>query len=281
MAGFTLKDYHGQPYSLDQAGKDKIVVLAFLGTECPLCKTYAPRLVELAKKYEPQGVVFLGVDSNRQDAATEIAAYARIHEIGFPILKDLKQTLADQVGATRTPEVVVLDKNRTIAYRGRIDDQYGITKTTTYQQPKATTHELAEALDAVLASKPAPKPQTTATGCLIGRDLEPVADSDVTYTKQIAGIMNANCVFCHRSGQIAPFTLTSYDDVAGWASMIEEVVREERMPPWHANSQFGHFKNDAHLSDADKATIAKWVANGAPRAMPRICRSPPSLPRAG
>ena len=125
VANFTLKDYRGQPHSLDQDGKDKVVVLAFLGTECPLCKLYAPRLVELAKQYEPKGVVFLGIDSNRQDAVTEIASYARVHEIGFPILKDLNQVVADQVGATRTPEIVVLDTNRAIRYRGRIDDQYG------------------------------------------------------------------------------------------------------------------------------------------------------------
>jgi hypothetical protein len=89
--------------------------------------------------------------------------------------------------------------------------------------------------------------------------------------------MNANCVFCHRPGQIAPFTLTSYEDVAGWASMIDEVVQTERMPPWHANNQFGHFKNDARLNDKDKATISKWVANGAPEGDPKDKPEPPKF----
>ena len=62
-----------------------------------------------------KGVVFLGIDANRQDAVTEIASYARVHGIEFPILKDLNQVIADRVGATRTPEIVVLDKNRAIA----------------------------------------------------------------------------------------------------------------------------------------------------------------------
>ena len=104
-----------------------------------------------------------------------------------------------------------------------------------------------------------------------------MVDSEVTYSNQIARIMNANCVYCHREGQIAPFTLTSYDDVAGWASMIDEVVRLERMPPWHANEQFGHFQNDARMSDADKATIAKWVANGAPEGNPQDLPEPPQF----
>ncbi|MGD9723808.1 MAG: redoxin domain-containing protein [Pirellulales bacterium] len=277
VENFTLNDYHGQPHALDQLSQGKPVALVFLGTECPLCKLYAPRLNELAKEYAAKGVVFVGIDPNRQDAATEIAAYARIHEIKFPILKDLKQKVADQVGAKRTPEVVVLDKDRAIQYRGRIDDQYGFQGNMNYQQAKPNVRELATALDAVLAGEKVAKAETAAAGCLIGRDLEPVVDSDVTYTKQVARIMNDNCVFCHRSGQIAPFTLTSYEDVAGWASMIDEVVREQRMPPWHANAQYGHFRNDARLSDKDKATIARWVANGAPQGNPKDMPEPPQF----
>jgi len=277
VENFTLKDYHGQPHSLKEAGDGKIVVLTFLGTECPLAKLYAPKLAELAEKYAAQGVVFLGIDSNRQDATTEIAAFARAHEIKFPILKDLKQKVADSVGATRTPEVVVLDATGAIRYRGRIDDQYGFQENKNYLRNKAETHELADALDALVVKQSPKNAEVAAAGCLIGRDLEPVVDSEVTYTKQVARIMNDRCVFCHRTGQIAPFTLTSYDDVAGWASMIEEVVSQNRMPPWHANEQFGHFKNDARLSDEEKAMIAKWVENGAPEGDPKDLPEPPKF----
>src|SRR5258707_608129 len=72
-------------------------------------------------------------------------------------------------------------------------------------------------------------------GCHIGRVKKPAADSEVTYTKHIAAILNANCVFCHRPGQIGPFPLTSYEESAGWAEMMREVVEEQRMPPWHAD----------------------------------------------
>ena len=277
IESFTLNDFHGQPYSLDRYARGKAVVLAFLGTECPLCKIYAPRLVALSKQYAAQDVVFLGIDPNRQDSATEIAAYARNHGIEFPILKDLKQVIADDVGVTRTPEVVVLDADRKIRYRGRIDDQYGFQKNVGYQQPSARAHDLVAALDAITAGEAVATTETNAPGCLIGRDLEPVVDSDVTYCNQIVRILNHNCVFCHREGQIAPFTLTEYEDVAGWASMIEEVVLQQRMPPWHANEQFGHFKNDARLSKEDKATISKWVANGAPQGDPSDLPQPPEF----
>jgi peroxiredoxin len=277
VPNFSLRDYRGQNQSLDQLAKDKVVVLAFLGTECPLCKIYAPRLVELAKQYESKGVVFLGIAPNRQDAVTEIAAYARNHEIAFPILKDLNQTIANQVGVARTPEVVVLDRKHAIRYRGRIDDQYGFKSNQNYQKAAAGERNLADAIDAVLTDKPVTNAETKVAGCLIGRDLKPDATSDVTYCNQIVRILNSNCVFCHREGQIAPFTLTNYEEVAGWAGMIDEVVQSERMPPWHADERFGHFQNDARLSKQDKATIAKWVDAGAPQGDPKQLPEPPKF----
>jgi peroxiredoxin len=275
---FSLRDFHGKSYSLDELGKDKVTVLAFLGTECPLAKIYAARLVDLAEKFAPRGVVLVGINSNRQDAVTEIASFARVHKIPFPILKDLNQVVADSVGATRTPEVVVLDAERAIRYRGRVDDQYGFNASNAnYQKQEPDKNDLADALEALVAGKTVAAPEVATAGCLIGRDLEPVADSEVTYSNQIARIMNANCVFCHREGQIAPFTLTSYDDVSGWASMIDEVVRLERMPPWHASEKYGHFENDARLSDGDKAMIANWVKNGAPEGDPADLPEPPTF----
>ena len=79
-----------------------------------------------------------------------------------------------------------------------------------------------------------------------------------------ARILQKNCVECHRAGQIAPFALTNYDEVAGWAEMIEEVVREQRMPPWHADPKIGKFHNDRSMSDADKETLYAWVKAARP-----------------
>ena len=277
VASFSLKDYRGQPFDLAKAAENKIVVIAILGTECPLAKLYAPRLAELAKEYESRGVMFVGIDANRQDAVTEIAAYARSHGIEFPILKDLNQVVADKLGAVRTPEVIVLDKSRTIRYRGRVDDQYGLVNNAGYQRKEPSRRDLAAALDELLAGKPVSQPLTQPGGCLIGRDRKPAEKSEITYTKQVARILNDNCVFCHRTGQIAPFTLTSYEDAAGWAGMIEEVVNTGRMPPWHADPHFGHFKNDARMSDTERATIAKWVAAGAPEGNPKDLPAPPKI----
>ena len=84
-----------------------------------------------------------------------------------------------------------------------------------------------------------------ADGCFIGRVTKAKPQGDVTYSKQIARIMDARCVECHRAGEVAPFTLSSYDEVVGWAETIREVVQEGRMPPWFADPKYGHFSNDA------------------------------------
>jgi peroxiredoxin/mono/diheme cytochrome c family protein len=261
---FSLKSHLGREYSLRDFADRKIVVLAFLGTECPLAKLYGPRLAELTAKYCAKGVAFVGIDSNRQDSLREMAAYAQACGIEFPLLRDLKNEVADRLGATRTPEVFVLDRDRVVRYRGRIDDRYGVG----YVRNKIEHDYLGSALDRLLAGERVETSRVEAVGCLIGRTRARAEKSDVTYCKQIARIFQDHCVTCHRSGEIGPFALTDYKEAAGWAEMIREVVREQRMPPWHANPKFGHFRNDLSLSNAEKETIYKWVAAGAPEGNP-------------
>ena len=273
---FTLQDYRGKEHSLADAKDAKLVVVAFVGTECPLAKIYGPMLAKLAKEYEGK-VAFLGVDSNAQDSITAIAAYARVHEIGFPILKDLGNKVADQFGTQRTPTVYLLDGERVIRYAGRIDDQYGIG----FQRDKANSKDLVNAIEELLEGKKVTKAETEAQGCFIGRVREPKASSTVTYTKQIAPILNNRCVECHRKGEIGPFELTNYKSASGWAETIAEVVAENRMPPWHADAKHGKFLNDRRMSDEEKKLIKDWVAAGAPEGDPKDLPKPPTYPETG
>lgn len=279
IGNFAARDFRGKDVALADFANSKLVVVAFLGTECPLAKLYGPRLANLAADYEAKGVAFVGIDSNRQDAVTEIDHYAREHNIHFPIIKDSANRIADQLGAVRTPEIFVLDKDRVVRYWGRIDDQYGFQDGgVAFQRPEPKRRDLAVALDELLAGKPVSQAVAANQGCHIGRIKEPVAGSDVTYSKHIAAIFNNNCVFCHRAGAIGPFSLTSYEEAVGWADMIREVVSEQRMPPWHADPKISHFRNDARLSDRDKDLIYKWVKNGAPEGDPKDLPPPVEFP---
>lgn len=264
VENFKLQDYRGAEHSLSDLGKSKLVVIAILGTECPLAKIYGPRLAELAAKYEAKGVAFIGVDANRQDSLSEIAAYARNSEIKFPLLKDPGNAIADKLGAARTPEVFVLDAGRVVRYWGRIDDRAGVG----YIRDKGTHDYLVDALEQLLAGQDVKTAAIDPVGCLIGRVHKANDSSEVTYSKQIARILQDRCVECHRAGEIAPFALTEYSEVAGWADMIAEVVKDRRMPPWHADPKHGHFRNDRSLPDEEKELIYKWVKAGAPEGNP-------------
>jgi peroxiredoxin len=261
ISNFSLKDYRGKQHTLADFKKNKLVVVVFLGTECPLVKLYAPKLAKLHAEYQPKGVAFVGINANSHDSITEIAAYARIHKINFPILKDLGNKVADQMGAIRTPEVFVLDEKRKIRYWGRIDDQYGVGVI----RDQVKREDLRIAINELLTGKPVSRPTIPADGCHIGRVLTPNPNSPVTYTKHIAPLLQKRCVECHRKGDIAPFALTKYEEVAGWAETIEEVVFDQRMPPWHADPKHGKFTNDRSLSKQEKELIQTWVRNGAPR----------------
>jgi len=260
---FHLKNQFGKDHALASLKQD-VVVVAFLGTECPLAKLYAPRLADLAKQLPKDKVAFVAIDSNQQDSIEEIKAFAERNKIEFPVLKDVKNLVADHFGAIRTPEIFVLDKNRTVRYWGRVDDQYGFAEGLGFQRPEPSRRDLFEAVKELLAGKEVSVPTTEALGCHIGRVKEPVANSEVTYSNQIARIFQDNCVECHRKGRIGPFEMTSYEDVVGWGEMIREVVDNGRMPPWHASPEHGKFSNESKLTDEEKALIRTWVDNGCP-----------------
>jgi len=265
---FTLKDYHGREYSLSGFDDKPLIVAFFMGTECPLVKLYAPRMERLHKQYASRGVAFVAINSNVQDSITELAAHARTTGLTFPILKDLGNRVADQFQATRTPEVFLLDRERRIRYFGRVDGQYTFGSGVGLAQPQPKRNDLQIAIDELLAGTDVSVPVTQAKGCIIGRARAANETSEVTYSNQIARIFQQRCVECHREGQIAPFALSEYDEIAGWGEMIAEVVREQRMPPWHANPTYGQFANANRLSEEEKSLIYDWVDRGCPEGDP-------------
>lgn len=273
VAGQQLTAIDGAPYQLGPGTVSRFQVVCFIGTECPLAKLYGSRLQTLADRYAAAGVSFVGVGSNRQDSVAELAEYAERHALSFPLVKDHGNRLADQFSATRTPEVVVLDAAGTIRYRGRIDDQYepGIVR----NEPKS--NDLEAAIEALLAGQQPPRVRTQAVGCIIGR--EPTASSsgqpasgqpaEITFTRDVAPILQTHCLSCHREGQIGPFALDEYDEVVGWGEMILEVIDQGRMPPWHAAPPHDRFVGARHLPTEEVELLRRWVALGMPEGEPQ------------
>ena len=90
-----------------------------------------------------------------------------------------------------------------------------------------------------------------------------VAAPTVTFNKDVLPILQKNCQECHRSGEIAPFSLLSYAEARPWAKSIKQAVTTRKMPPWFADPEFNHFANDKRLSQANIDTLVAWVDGGA------------------
>ncbi|HZZ82312.1 MAG TPA: redoxin domain-containing protein [Gemmataceae bacterium] len=260
---FNLNTIDGKTWSLAKDAKDKkAVVLVFVGTQCPINNAYMPRLVELDKAYRDKGVQFVAINANHHDTLDTIRKHAKKYELPFPVLRDEKNRIADQLGAERHPTTILLDADRTVRYHGRIDDQYGIG----YNRPAPTRRDLANAIDQVLAGKTVTTAKTPVEGCFITKAPRPkAAKAEVTYAKDVSRILQNRCQECHRPGQIAPMPLLSYDDASSWAQMIREVVQDRRMPPWHADPKIGSFANDRRLSDDERNKLLTWVDAGCPQ----------------
>src|SRR5712692_5330364 len=93
----------------------------------------------------------------------------------------------------------------------------------------------------------------------------------VTFSKDVAPILQEKCQMCHRDGSMAPMSLVTYEETRPWAKDIRQRVITRQMPPWHLDKTVGvqKFKNDISLSDDQIATLVRWVDSGAPQGYPK------------
>ena len=240
-------------------------VLAFTGVGCPISGKLAGRLASIHREFEARGVRFLGINANPQDDLASIETERRELGLTFPIVKDVRQELTRLLGATTTTEVFLFDGRGHLTYRGAVDDQYSLGAA----RPAPTENYLRDALEATLAGRPVATSSTPAPGCKLTLLPQEELPGAITWSRDIADIVARNCETCHRPGQVGPFALQRYEEAKGWASMIEEVVTQGRMPPWNADSAFrGQFSNERLLKDSEKRKLLAWIADGMPRGNP-------------
>jgi peroxiredoxin len=158
---FKLPDADGVEHTLKSLTGKNGAVLIFISVQCPVSNAYNERMEKLAQDYKAKGVNVIGINSNNTEPAAAVKSHAGEKNLTFTILKDDGNKIADRLGATKTPEVYVLDSSNKLVYHGRIDNS---------QKPEGvTSNDLREALDEMLAGKTVSKTGGAAFGCTIKR----------------------------------------------------------------------------------------------------------------
>jgi len=162
---FRLPSVDGKTIARDDFRDRPVLVVMFICNHCPYVQAVEDRIVALQREYGPRGVQLVGICSNDptdypDDRPAKLLERWRAKQYGFPYLIDEAQDVARRFAAVCTTDIYVFDRDRKLAYHGRLDDNW--------QQPaKVTRRELAAALDALLAGRPAPEDQRHSVGCSI------------------------------------------------------------------------------------------------------------------
>lgn len=161
---FSLPGTDDRLHTLEgQTGKLFVVIVSC--NHCPYVVAYEPRMVEIARSYGERGVAFMAVNANdatRYPDDGMLPMKVRAKERGFPFayVRDDSQAFVRSLGARFTPEVFVFDEARTLRYHGRIDDNHR-------DAARVASHDLTDALDALLAGNAPRTAETTAFGCSV------------------------------------------------------------------------------------------------------------------
>jgi peroxiredoxin len=158
---FKLPDADGMEHSLKSLTGKNGAVIIFVATKCPVSNAYNDRMEKLAQDYKAKGINVIGINSNNTEPAAEVKSHAAEKHLTFTILKDDGNKIADRFGATKTPEVYVIDPGSKLVYHGRIDNSQNTAN--------ITANDLREALDEMLGGKPVTKTGGAAFGCTIKR----------------------------------------------------------------------------------------------------------------
>jgi len=256
---FRLNDHNGRTRSLFYyafATNVKAFVLIFTGNGCSNVHHTLATIKTLRDVFTPRGVLFWMIDANQEDNRSNILAQAAALGIDLPILHDRAQLVARTYQATKTPEVIGIGKPAwTTFYRGQIDDRIGSNAIVTTQS------YLSNALANFLAGRKVSPNRSREAGC----DITLAPRQEISYSSDIAPLLQNKCVRCHSPGNIAPWAMTNHNIVRIYAEAIRGEVLSGRMPPWHADPHYSTFVNDSALSPAEAAALIQWIDDGAPR----------------
>ncbi len=246
IESFSLLDQEGKYHELSYYSDQKVIVIASYAIDCPESDQAVRMLEKIKRKYAKKDGQFLLIDANPADTREALQQKAKISNIDIPILMDETQLISDSLGFTHVGQVVVINpKNWELMYRAAIDNRY-----------------LPKAIKATLSGRKIKTPLIDVQNCIIPY----VKDSaKISYEQDIVPILEKHCIACHNKNGSAPWTMTNYEKIKGWAPMISEVVKTKRMPPWGPDLYYDQYTNSNHLTIIETQKLIHWLEQGCPK----------------
>lgn len=263
VPNFRLLAQDGRAHELFYQSDARGVVLVLAGADLAGLGSLGPEAVahlnDLHTTYGGQGFrIWVLADATARDRAR---LRERVRELGLhseiPILEDEGGTVTRVIGGGQVPEVVAVQPGGwSIFYRGRLRDAVPAV-----EAGEGVGQLLEEALKSRWAGRPVVVRRTAVAGSVVsGRDF-----GGTSYARDIAPLLQRQCVPCHSPGNIAPWAMTNHAVVREYAPLMKDEILTRRMPPWHADRNPQSYSNDGMLSGEEMALLVDWIDRGAPR----------------
>jgi len=271
-----LSDLDGRTWRLADAGGGTATAVVFLSTTCPIANAALPGLDALAARLAAEAempgasasdetmtpVRCLGVVSEPNVTRAAAVAHFSARSSRLPILFDASGDVRSALRPTHVPEAFLFDVSGTLVYRGTVDDAFAAVGR---RRTAVSRRFLEEAIAAVARGEPPPQAFVAPVGCVLAAPAPVATAPAVTYARDIAPIVQARCMTCHRPGEAAPFPLTTAAEAAAVAPMIVEVTRQRLMPPWPPRPDARHaLVGERWLRDEEITRLAHWAEAGCP-----------------
>ncbi|MBM4202663.1 MAG: hypothetical protein FJ194_00740 [Gammaproteobacteria bacterium] len=246
LDNFVLIDQHGTAQELYYQSDARALIIVAHDSTCSSSAADLARIGELRKRFGGDLARFMLLNSDSATNRAKLRESAAANGVDLPVLHDDSQLVSRTLGLKSTGDTLVINpSNWSVSWQGNLN----------------AAHEGIGALakaDASVSLSAAGK----SAPCAIRYDEVPAG---ITYTADAAQILRDNCAVCHTTGGIAPWAMTGYEMVRGFAPMIREVLRTRRMPPWNADPEVGRFEHDKSLSREELRTLVSWIEQGAVR----------------
>jgi len=247
------------------------MVAVFLSFDCPMARSYLPKLGRLAASFKASGINLVGIlpadclpasQPKHAESLRLLEKRAKELAVTIPLWLDSAGELQKALDARVTPEAFLLDAKGRAVYRGRMDDAYSARLE---HRGRVDREDLVLAVESMLAGKPLELPSTRAYGCALARPAPAKAavPGVPSYHGAVAPILKARCASCHSAGALAPFALANYDDALRWAEDIRDFTKARRMPPWLPATSVP-LRDCRQMPDSEIQTLARWVDGGCP-----------------